>query len=73
MRSRNTLLLHNIFLYKIQPLLLIYLTIIIDMTTNSILTSGTFWKVANYADSYWFTYSNKKSIYEVITQNNVFK
>lgn len=23
------------------------------------------WKVSNYADSYWFFYSNKKSIHEL--------
>lgn len=23
-----------------------------------------FWKTSNYADSYWFLYSNKKTLYE---------
>ena len=41
-----------------------------DIFTYFTLTFFSMWKVANYADAYWFLYSTKKITYEVIHQIN---
>lgn len=36
-----------------------------QVMNSYLLSYVTFWMVSNYADSYWFLYSNKKVIYEL--------
>jgi hypothetical protein len=51
----------------------IYLPIVLHFTTlsfslsSSLLQLTFFWKVANYADAYWFLYSSKSLLY--VTRN----
>ena len=47
------------------PVLSFYCDYILTTYHSYMLTYVTFWVVSNYADSYWFLYSNKKVIYEL--------
>ena len=68
----------NQYLSKIQNLVLNYLlptlnnliSLVVDVLLVVTINYFPVWKIANYADSYWFLYSNKKITYEVITQLN---
>ena len=57
---------YNFFL----PRLLNLINLLGDITLFFMLKYFPVWKVSNYADAYWFLYSNKKITYEVITQLN---
>ena len=40
----------------------------LDILSFLSIRSGVFWKVANYADAYWFLYANKKVLHETLIQ-----
>lgn len=48
------------------------LTFIKTLSNYTMLNISSQWKVSNYADGYWFIYSNKKSIHETryLLKNN---
>ena len=54
-------------LYRVLylPSLSFYLDYVSKICNVYLLSYLTFWMVSNYADSYWFLYSNKKVIYEL--------
>ena len=41
-----------------------------DLITFLSIQNGVFWKIANYADAYWFLYANKKVLHETVIELN---
>lgn len=57
--------LYNFFKFLINFKVLTNFTILINLVNLFFLNYFFQWKISNYADSYWFFYSNKKSIHEL--------
>ena len=52
----------SMFLIKYYQFFLLLLNKILNKFTINFFFN---WKISNYSDSYWFLYSNKKSIHEL--------
>lgn len=57
--------LKSLYLYTFYPVTVFYVDLLPNICNTLILKFVFFWKISNYADAYWFLYSNKKVIYEV--------
>lgn len=51
--------------YLLNFKLFFYLKLFFNLVNFFFLNYFFIWKLSNYADSYWFFYSNKKSLYEL--------
>lgn len=51
--------------FTLKPGVHFYLKYLPSLSTQFVNDHFYFWNVSNYADAYWFLYSNKKVIYEV--------
>jgi hypothetical protein len=51
--------------FTLTPVIHFYLKYLPSLFTQFISNHFYFWNVSNYADAYWFLYSNKNVIYEV--------
>ena len=54
----------NLLLTFFITLMPFYMLIINLFISKLVIKNLFFWKTTNYADSYWFLYSNKKVLYE---------
>lgn len=50
----------NIFSFTLLPFIYFLLSYLKNIKNYTLLNFFFFWKTANYADAYWFLYSNKK-------------
>ena len=59
---------NKILTFLVLPSIFNYAVLTIDVLNSLRICIGVFWKVANYADAYWFLYSNKKILHENLVQ-----
>jgi len=55
-------------IFLILPTISTHISFLFDALNSLRISAGVFWKVANYADAYWFLYSNKKVLHETLIQ-----
>lgn len=58
---------NRLFSMLFKPLWDFVTFLIADLFFVTLFNYFSFWKTSNYADGYWFLYSNKKLLYETLT------
>lgn len=62
---KTNLFFFNFVNYIVKPYANIIYIYVLQNFSQSLLNNLFLWKVSNYADAYWFIYSNKRTLHDI--------